>query len=148
MVSLILVFSSLRLCDFLYNVFRLQGKMGKTKWKRNILLRNALVTLSPKTTKNEVTKMGWNPHSKLYILVWDVDLCRKEFGIYSSCVRSPWLALWVQYYGDIKRGLISESIFTLVPSLKKTCQTTVFYFSLTFWRRKQSQKCFFRLSHI
>ena len=28
-------FSSLRLHDFLYNVFRLQGKMGKTKWKVN-----------------------------------------------------------------------------------------------------------------
>ena len=40
--------SSLRLCDFLCDVFRLQGKMGKTKWKINKLLRNILVTLSPK----------------------------------------------------------------------------------------------------
>ena len=53
-------FSSLKLRDFLYYVFRLQGKMGKTKWKINKLLRNILVTSSPKTTKNDVTKMGWN----------------------------------------------------------------------------------------
>ena len=57
-------FSSLRLRDFLYDVFRLQGKMGKTKWKINKLLRNILVTSSPKTTNNEVTKMGWNAHKR------------------------------------------------------------------------------------
>ena len=33
-------FSSLRLHDFLYDVFRVQGKMGKTKWKINKLLHN------------------------------------------------------------------------------------------------------------
>ena len=55
-------FSSLSLYDFLYNVFYLQGKMGKTKWKINKLLSNILVTSLPKTTKNEVTKMGWNAH--------------------------------------------------------------------------------------
>ena len=52
-------FLSLRLCDFLYNVFHLQGKMGKTKWNINKLLHNILVTSSPKTTKNKVTNMGW-----------------------------------------------------------------------------------------
>ena len=30
--------------------------------KKNILLRNILVTLQPKTTKNQVTKMGWKAH--------------------------------------------------------------------------------------
>jgi hypothetical protein len=50
-------FSSLRLSDFLYNIFYLQGKMDKTKWKINKLLRNILVLLLPNTTKNEVTKM-------------------------------------------------------------------------------------------
>ena len=58
--NFIFVFLSIRLCDFLYNVFRLQGRMGKTKWKIDKLLRNILVTSSPKTTKNEVTKVGWN----------------------------------------------------------------------------------------
>jgi len=47
-------FSSLRLHD----IFRLQCKMGNTKRKINKLLRNTLVTSSPETTKNEVTKMG------------------------------------------------------------------------------------------
>ena len=55
-------FSSCRLRDFLYNIFRLQGKMGMTKWKINRLLCNTLVTSSPKTTRNEITKMGWNAH--------------------------------------------------------------------------------------
>ena len=55
-------FLSLRLHDYLYDVFRLQGKMGKTKRKINKLLHNILVTLTPKTIKNEVTKMGWNAH--------------------------------------------------------------------------------------
>ena len=52
-------FSSLRLHDFLSDVFHLQGKMGKMKCIINKLLRNILVTLFPKTTKNEVTKLGW-----------------------------------------------------------------------------------------
>jgi len=51
-------FSSLRLHDFLDDIFRLQCKMGNTKRKINKLLRNTLVTLSPEKTKNEVTKMG------------------------------------------------------------------------------------------
>ena len=59
LVTSFLVFHH-RLHDFLYNVFHLQGKMGKTKWKINKLLRNILVTLLPKTTKQEVTIMGWN----------------------------------------------------------------------------------------
>ena len=50
-------FSLLRLRDFLYDVFHLQGKKAKTKWKINKLLRNTLViSSSPKTTKNEVTR--------------------------------------------------------------------------------------------
>ena len=57
-----LVTSSLYLHDFLYDVFRLQGKTGKTKWKINKLLRNIFVTSLPKTTKNQVTKMGWKQH--------------------------------------------------------------------------------------
>ena len=44
--------------DFLYNVFRLQGKMGKMTCKINKVLHTILGTLSPKTTKNEVTIMG------------------------------------------------------------------------------------------
>ena len=58
--NFVFCFLSLRLRDFPYNVFHLQGKMGKTKWKINKLLCNILVTSSPKTTKNEVTKMWWN----------------------------------------------------------------------------------------
>ena len=53
-------FSSLRFPDFLHNVFHLQGKMGKTKLKIKKLLCNILINSLPKTTKNEVTKMGWN----------------------------------------------------------------------------------------
>ena len=53
---------SLRLHDFLYDVFCLQGKTDKTKWKINKLLRNIPVTSLPKKTKNKVTKMGWNAH--------------------------------------------------------------------------------------
>ena len=59
LVTSILVFRHL-LPDFLYNVFHLQGKMGKMKWKISKLLHNILVTSSFKTTKNEVTKMEWN----------------------------------------------------------------------------------------
>ena len=59
-------FSSLRLRDFPYDVFCLQGKTGKTKWKINKLLCNILVTSSPKTTKNKVTKMWWNAHISLH----------------------------------------------------------------------------------
>ena len=55
-------FLSHRLRDFPYDVFRLQDKTDKTKWKINKLLRNILVTSSPKTTKNEVTKMWCNAH--------------------------------------------------------------------------------------
>ena len=55
-------FLSLRLCDFLFNVFRFQGKMGKTKWKINNLLHDILVSSWLKPTKNEVTKMEWNAH--------------------------------------------------------------------------------------
>ena len=55
-------FLSVRLRDFLYNVFLLRGKIGKTKWKINKLLRNILVTSLPKPTKNEVTEMGWNAY--------------------------------------------------------------------------------------
>ena len=62
----VLGFLSLWIRDLLYDVFCLQGKTGKTKWKINKLLRNIFVTLSPKTTKNEVTKMGWNAHRILY----------------------------------------------------------------------------------
>ena len=61
-------FSSLRLWNFLNNVFRLQGETGKTKWKINKLLRNILVISSPKTTKNEVTKMGYNAHMHIAFL--------------------------------------------------------------------------------
>ena len=57
-VNFVFGFSSPRLHDFLYDAFCLQGKMGKTKWKINKLLRNILVNSSPKTTK--VTQMGWN----------------------------------------------------------------------------------------
>lgn len=53
-------FSSLRLRDFLYYVFHLQGKMVETKWRINKLSHNIMVTLSTKATKNEVTRMGWN----------------------------------------------------------------------------------------
>ena len=55
-------FLSLRLCDFPYYVFRLQGKTGKTKWKINKLLRNISLTSSPKITTNKVPKMGWKQH--------------------------------------------------------------------------------------
>ena len=53
-------FSSLRLRDFLYDVFHLQGKMGKMKKKINKLSRNILVKfiLFEKHTKNKVTKIG------------------------------------------------------------------------------------------
>ena len=50
------------MCDFLYDVFRLQGKTGKMIWKINKLLHNIFVTSSLKTTKNQVTKMGWKQH--------------------------------------------------------------------------------------
>ena len=43
-----LVFSSLSLRDFLYNIFRLQGKTFKTKWKINELLPNIFVTCCQK----------------------------------------------------------------------------------------------------
>ena len=42
--------------------FSVQGKTGKTKWKINKLLRNIFITSLPKTTKNQVTKMGWKQH--------------------------------------------------------------------------------------
>ena len=58
LVTTFLDFCHLR--DFLFNVFCLQGKMGKTKWKINKLLPNILVTSAQKTTKNEITKMGAN----------------------------------------------------------------------------------------
>ena len=58
LVTSFLVFSSLWLRDFLYDVLRLQGKSGKTKRKINKPLRNIFVTSLPKTTKNQVTKMG------------------------------------------------------------------------------------------
>ena len=61
-------FSSLTLSDFQYNTFHLKGKMGKRKWKINELLHNILVTSLPKTSKNEVTKMGWNAHIFRFIL--------------------------------------------------------------------------------
>ena len=49
-------FSSLRLRDFLYDIFRLQGKMGKTKWKINKLLLNILVTSCQKQPKMKLPK--------------------------------------------------------------------------------------------
>ena len=61
-------FSILRLHDFLYDVFHLQGKMAKMKWKIYKLLHNILVTSSPKTTKIEVTKMDAN------VGIWDMLL--------------------------------------------------------------------------
>ena len=74
-------FLSLWLRDFLYDVFRLQGKMGKTKWKINKLLRNILVTSLPKTTKNEVTKMGWNAHSNENYFYFLVTIITKKDGL-------------------------------------------------------------------
>ena len=57
-----LVTFSLYLHDFLYDVFCLQGKTDKTKWKINKLLRNIFITSSIKTTKTQVTKMEWKQH--------------------------------------------------------------------------------------
>ena len=56
--NIVFGFSSLRLCDFLYNVFHLEGKMDRTKWKINKLLRNILVTSLPKTTKKQSYQNG------------------------------------------------------------------------------------------
>ena len=39
-----------------------KASRARQKWKMNKLLRNIFVTLSPKTTKNQVTKMGWKQH--------------------------------------------------------------------------------------
>ena len=63
-------FSSLRLRDFLYDVFCLQGKMGKTKWKISKLLRNILVTLSPKTKlpKGDETLIRSKVHKNLTLI--------------------------------------------------------------------------------
>ena len=76
LITSFIVFLSLRLRDFLYDVFRLQGKMGKTKWKINKLLCNIFVTLFPKATKNQDTKIRWKGHwmflSK-YLLMWKFE---------------------------------------------------------------------------
>jgi hypothetical protein len=59
LVTSFLGFLSLYLRDFPYNVFRFQSK---TEWKINKLLCNIFKTSLLKTTKNQVTKMGWKQH--------------------------------------------------------------------------------------
>ena len=64
LVTSVLVFLHLG-CVIYIPVYRLEGKMGKTKWKTNKTLRDILLTSSPKTTKNEVIKLGWNYRARV-----------------------------------------------------------------------------------
>ena len=52
-----------RLCDFLYNIFRLQDKTGRKKWKiikqTNKLLRNIFGFFGTFVNQKEKEKMGW-----------------------------------------------------------------------------------------
>ena len=80
-------FSSLRMRDFLYNVFHCQGKM---KWKRNKLSCNILVTSSPKAARNKVTKMGWNAHKSKII---PFHICQQHVSTKSAndfCEKYTW----------------------------------------------------------
>ena len=83
--------------NFVFVFFPLQGKMGKTKWKINKLLCNILATSSTKTTKYEVTKMGWNAHmSSIFVCpnnlvlqaCFSVKIALKKSGMYLH-FRSP-----------------------------------------------------------
>ena len=87
-------FLSLGLRDFLYDVFCLQGKMGKTKWKINKLLHNTLVTSSPKTTKNEVTKMGWNAQMRQKWFFFEAVLHR-IYNIHIAVVGEISNRMWI-----------------------------------------------------
>ena len=119
-------FSSLRLRDFLYYVFRLQGKMGKTKRKINKLLCNILVTSSPKTTKNELPKWDETLKSLLFPLkitctgtgdslaaLLALTTHRSFFSV--SQIDGPlaestfrWLQSLVQPSSDLSAGLLSK----------------------------------------
>ena len=98
-------FSSLGLCDFLYDVFRLKGKKDKTKWKISKPLHNILVTALLKTTRNEVTKIGWNPH----LFPWDcfMRLLKSRWHTVSQTnkrTRFPDVTVYLHKFNDIKRG--------------------------------------------
>ena len=104
-------FSSLGLCDFLYDVFRLKGKKDKTKWKISKPLHNILVTALLKTTRNEVTKIGWNPH----LFPWDcfMRLLKSRWHTVSQTnkrTRFPDVTVYLHKFNDIKRGPSNYSI--------------------------------------
>ena len=57
--------------DFLYDVFHLQGKTDKTKWKINKLLRNIFVTSSPKNNLKPSYQNGMKTTLVKAILAWN-----------------------------------------------------------------------------
>jgi hypothetical protein len=96
-------FSLLWLRDFLYDVFRLQGKKDKMKWKINKLLHIILVSWLPKTTKIKLPKgmklsikkqkfkaflvpLTWLPHNykvklpgECIIFIWPLNYSKLDY---------------------------------------------------------------------
>ena len=64
LVTSFLFFCNLLGCVIFCTMFSVcNARDGQDEMKMNKLLRNILITSLPKTTKNKVTKMGWNSHS-------------------------------------------------------------------------------------
>ena len=88
----------------------------------NKLLRNILVTSLPKTTKNEVTKMGWEAQlfvTSVMLLSWNKEKMFTETVVH-GLLKNSWQYLLISYLDNAYS--VSEFILTQCVQKQKFCQ--------------------------
>ena len=90
--------------------------------KVNKLLRNILVTSLPKTTKNDVTKMGWEAQlfvTSVMLLSWNKEKMFTETVVH-GLLKNSWQYLLISYLDNAYS--VSEFILTQCVQKQKFCQ--------------------------